>query len=171
MNQNQFVCKLRIGGRSYGMRKMPPVIAAPFATRVIKVVSGLLSDPKSAAVLNQLGELVKGDDKGATSIASIENKDAIRIAMTIASLFANINPDEIDLVFAKAFASEVFVNENERLSDESVFHNHFQQFASDYYPVAIWIVWNNVKDFFANIGDGMKAVFQPSNTHPAPIAK
>lgn len=166
---NSFVCKLKIGERQYGLRKMAPVAAAPFATRVIKVVSGLLSDPKSAAVLNQLGDLMKDSEGEKTT--DIENKDAIQIGLTIASLFANINPDEIDEVFKKAFASDVFVNETERLSDESVFHIHFQKHASDYYPVAIWIVWNNVKDFFGNIGDGMKAVFQSSSTRPAPIQK
>ena len=85
---------------------MAPVAAAPFATRVIKVVSGLLSDPKSAAVLNQLGDLMKDSEGEKTT--DIENKDAIQIGLTIASLFANINPDEIDEVFKKAFASDVF---------------------------------------------------------------
>ena len=171
---SNITCKLTIGTRHYGMRKMPPMKASGFALRVVSAISGLVADPNAVRALDEIQKLIKGQG-GETNVSAaenldIKNEDAIRVFLPIASLLSSLDAKEVDEIFKQALTEDVFV-ENDRLSDEDVFHRHFQQFTADYFPVAIWATWNNTKDFFGGIGDGMKALFRSSSQEAAPIQK
>lgn len=180
---DHFTCKLTIGNRHYGMRKMSPIDAAPFATRVIKCMSGIIDSPNIVKTLETFYSKIKDKidtdntkheskiENINTENLNIEQEDMMKMGLSIMSLFSNIDPDELNIIFKQAFASEVFNGENEKLSDETIFHKHFQQYAQDYYPVALWIVINNVKPFLGSVGDGMKALFQSFKSHQDPTQK
>lgn len=169
-----FTCKLTIENRNYGMLKMPPIDAAPFATRVLKALSGIIADPKAVGVIDSFSSMIetydiKPDQKDVKEIAP-DQKDVVGMGLSMISLFSKIDPDELDFIFKKAFNSDVFI-ENDRLSDEFAFQKHFDQYAQDYYPVAIWIVINNVKPFLKSVGGGIQAAFQSLKARQAPTQK
>lgn len=186
---DHFTCKLTIGNRKYGMRVMSPIDGAPFATKVIKCLSKLIDNPNVVSTLEtfysgikdkiDIGQEVLKTKSGDISTkleninannVDVKDKDMMKLGLSIMSLLSNMNTDEINSIFKEAFNSDVFI-ENERLSDEIVFHKHFQQYANDYYPVAIWIVFNNVKPFLGSVGDGIQALFQSLKTRPAPTLR
>lgn len=175
---DKFTCRLKIDGRVYDMRKMPPIEAAPFGLKVVKVFSKLFSNPAALSGIGSLKSMTGGkslkdvaSDANSGSDVNVPSTEVLSLGLSLISLLGDLNPDELAGIFKKSLDSDVFVNENERLSDEDVFHRHFQQYPGDYYPVAVWATWNHVKDFFGGIGGGMKAVFGSFQNAQPPAQK
>jgi hypothetical protein len=175
---DKFTCRLKIDGRQYDMRKMPPIEAAPFGLKVVKVFSKLFSNPAALSGIDSLKNMTGG--KSLKDIASnpasgtdvnVPSAEVLSLGLSLISLLGELDADDLAAIFKKSLSADVFVNENERLSDEDVFHRHFQQFPGDYYPVAVWATWNHVKDFFGGIGGGMKAVFGSFQNGPPPAQR
>ena len=143
---------LKIQDRRYGMRKMPPLQGSAFGIKVATMMSKILSNPAAQQVLKDIKEKVgDGDAK------NLEQKEATSIGVMILGLLSGIDADEVTAIFRQAFSYEVYY-ESTRLSDETQFDLHFQQYPSDLYVVAIWATYNHVKDFFTGLGDGIKAL-------------
>ena len=163
---SNFTCRLKIGDRSYGLRKMPPMVGGPFATKVLKMIAPIGRSKSLVEILNSMGaEKIKDSND-----VKMETGDAVKMGMAILALLENIDVDLLNSLFKEAMNYEVFAEEK-RLSDDVNFDIHFQKYTSDYFPVMIWVIWMNIKDFLSNIGDGISAVMKLSSTLPAPEQK
>jgi len=168
---DMFHCKLTLEGRHYGMRKMPPVKAAPFGLRVISALSKLVANKGAVGALDLLKKNVPSKD-GKVDLEgldfSLDNKELATMVVSIISLISSLDPDEVSGIFTSAFSSDVYC-EDQKLSDPVAFDLHFQNHPGDYYPVAIWVTWNNVKPFLKGIGAGVKT-FLPQSPAPTTVS-
>lgn len=144
---------LSLNGRKYGMRKMPPLQGSAFGIKVSVALSRILAKPEAKEALIKLQGISKATDIG--------NSVALDIGGTILGLLSGVDPAELNAIFHEALSYEVFY-EDSRLSDENFFEEHFSEYPQDLYIVAIWAVYNHVRDFFTGIGDGVKALTKAS---------
>jgi hypothetical protein len=175
---DKFTCRLKIDGRQYDLRKMPPIDAAPFGLKVVKVFSKALSNPAAVQALDSLKKITGNKSLGNLAATAEKDNDisvapaeVFALGLSLISVLSELDDKELSNIFKTALNSDVFVGGEDRLSEEDVFHKHFQQFPQDYYPVAVWATWNHVKDFFVGIGGGMKSVFGSFQLAQPPAAK
>lgn len=136
--------------RTYGMRKMPPIKGAAFALKVATFLANLIGS----------GEDVLGSFKKLASDLELDEKELANDSVLVQRLFSLVgaaDPNKLQEIFQEAFSYEVYCEEK-KLTDLSVFEDHFAQYPSDLFPVAIWATYNHVKDFFVGIGAGAKAL-------------
>jgi hypothetical protein len=145
---------------------MPPLVGGQFATKVLKLIAPVGHNKSLIEILNSIG----ADKVKDANDVKMETGDAVKMGMGILSLLEGIDVDLLNSLFKEAINHEVFVGDT-RLSDEIAFDNHFQKYTQDYFPVMIWVIWMNVKDFLFNIGDGISAVIKLSSTPQAPAAQ
>ena len=153
---------LTIKDRRYGMRKMPPIKGAAFGARVANLVSKVLSDDNALPALESLQKRFLGKNtKENAKDEDLDGNDAMTFGQMIIRLLASIDPETINSIFREAFSWEVYYG-SKRLSDDTIFEEHFSEFPGDLYIVAIWATFNHVKDFFTGLGDGLQALMASS---------
>lgn len=153
---------LVLQGRRYGMRKMPPMQGARFTARVMSLVSKIAAGEGALKSFEALKTFLPDTTKPAPDPSkkeevAISTNEAISIGSTLLGLLSNINADELMDLLKEAFSYEVYCEET-KLSDEMNFDIHFQKFPGDLYIVAVWVTYNQAKDFFTGFGDGIKAL-------------
>lgn len=153
---------LTIKDRRYGMRKMPPIKGAAFGARVANLVSKVLSDDNALPALESIQKRFLGKNtKENAKDEVLDGNDAMTFGQMIIRLLASIDPETINSIFREAFSWEVYYG-SKRLSDDTIFEEHFSEFPGDLYIVAIWATFNHVKDFFTGLGDGLQALMASS---------
>lgn len=152
---------LMIQERKYGMRKMPPMQGARFTARVMSLVSKIAAGEGALKSFESLRSLLPNSENTSPNPAkeevAITASEAVSIGSTILSLLSNIDADELMEIFKEAFSYEVYCGDV-KLSDEVNFDVHFQSYRSDLYIVALWVTYNQAKDFFTGFQDGIKAL-------------
>lgn len=152
---------LKIQERRYGMRKMPPMQGARFTARVVSLVSKAASGKDALKTFEMFRSVLPSDmekNEEQKKETSLDAGQAITIGSSILGLFSTIDPDQLMDIFKEAFSYEVYCGDV-KLSDEMSLDIHFQKFPGDFYIVALWVTYNQAKDFFTGFGDGIKALF------------
>ena len=89
----------------------------------------------------------------------MEGKDPKQALPFVMQILGSLDADKLENISRKAFSGEVYVDD-EKLSNGSVFEKHFSKNRGDYFPVLVWIVWNNVRPFLSDSGQTWAAVMQ-----------
>ena len=148
---------LSIKDRKYGMRKMPPIKGAAFGARVANLVSNVLSQDGALEALQSLQSRFLGNNaKEQGENKEIDASQAMTVGQVIIKLLAGVDPEALNAIFKEAFSWEVYCG-SKKLSDPTIFDEHFSDFPGDLYVVAVWATYNHVKDFFTGLGDGLHA--------------
>lgn len=128
--------RLTIEDREYGLHKMPPKKAVSFGFKVLGALAPALGG----------------------AVGSLDSmKDQQKIGEVILAALAQVDPEKLEQLAETALAHEVYAGD-QKLSNPSVFNKHFQDYPGDYFPVAIWAIWENAKDFFVKSGPGFQQV-------------
>lgn len=150
--------RVTISGERYGLFHMRADEAAALGLQV------------AAIIAKPLSKILGSDD---TSIAQAlkeyqsEGEDSVDEGsiMKIVSLFLGVLPDmdmeRVSSIFRQVMKLSVSHSDG-KFEDDDIRDTHFQNHRGNYYPVAIWAVWENCKDFLLGAIPGLKGIFLKS---------
>ena len=140
--------EIKINGRKYVLEPIPADDAAAFGLEVLQVVATPLS-----AVLGTSGLSLAslGDGK------NLDDKTVSKMTAMFLRSIPQLDMPQVSSIFKRAFAGTMCTEG--KLDDKGVRDQYFQNFPSDYYPVAIWAAFTHSKDFLFGAMSGLKEVF------------
>lgn len=137
------IIKLDTGAHVYAAHLMSIQSGVNFGFLVLTTIADTLGKNLDEAL--PLVEKVTG---------GADPKEAIPFVMQI---LGSLDADKLATIAKKAFDGEVYVDD-EKLSNAATFEKHFSKNRGDYFPVLVWLVWNNVRPFLSGSGATWAAV-------------
>jgi len=126
---------LTIEDREYTTVILPPIKAVMLHARLCSMFGGTI------------GKILPKDLEGQQSAvlpviaAALQGVDAEKLPGLIVDLIGQVKLGGTSL-------------------DKTVFDKHFSMYGADIYPLAAWVIWENVKSFLAKSGGGWSSVIQ-----------